>query len=94
MDATRTKPTVFVSSTCLDLKQIREDVKEFLDSNYGFNTILSEFESFPIDPCVGTFENCLRNVDELAEIFVLIIYQFFHLTISFLSFICSCVIWF
>lgn len=32
MDATRTKPTVFVSSTCLDLKQIREDVKEFLDS--------------------------------------------------------------
>ena len=53
MDATRTKPTVFVSSTCLDLKQIREDVKEFLDSNYGFNTILSEFESFPIDPCVG-----------------------------------------
>ena len=25
MDATRTKPTVFVSSTCLDLKQIRED---------------------------------------------------------------------
>lgn len=73
MDATRTKPTVFVSSTCLDLKQIREDVKEFLDSNYGFNTILSEFESFPIDPCVGTFENCLRNVDELAEIFILII---------------------
>lgn len=42
MDATRTKPTVFVSSTCLDLKQIREDVKEFLDSNYGFNTILQQ----------------------------------------------------
>ena len=56
MDATRTKPTVFVSSTCLDLKQIREDIKEFLDSNYGFDTILSEFESFPIDPCVGILD--------------------------------------
>lgn len=73
MEATRIKPTVFVSSTCYDLKQIREDLKEFFDENYGFHTILSEFNSFPIDPCVGTFENCLSNVDRIAEIFILIV---------------------
>ena len=35
--------------------------------------MLSEFDSFPIDPCIGTFENCLSNVDNVADIFVLII---------------------
>ena len=64
---------VFVSSTCYDLKQIRADMKEFLESNYGFEAMMSEFDSFPIDPCVGTFENCLSNVDQCADIFVLIV---------------------
>ncbi len=35
--------------------------------------MLSEFNSFPIDPCVGTFENCLANVDECADMFILIV---------------------
>ena len=35
--------------------------------------MLSEFNSFPIDPCVGTFENCLSNVDKCADIFILIV---------------------
>ena len=35
--------------------------------------MLSEFNSFPIEPCEGTFENCLNNVDQYADIFVLII---------------------
>ena len=63
MDNYRHKPAVFVSSTCYDLKQIREDMKEFIENNYGFDAMLSEFDSFPIDPCKGTFENCLDNVD-------------------------------
>ena len=67
------KPTVFVSSTCYDLKQVREDLKEFIENNYGFEALLSEFDSFPIDPCVGTFENCLNNVDKHAGVFILII---------------------
>lgn len=66
-------PTIFVSSTCFDLKQVREDLKEFIESNYGFNAMLSEFDSFPIDPCIGTYENCINNVDQQADIFILII---------------------
>lgn len=73
MESVRHKPVVFVSSTCYDLKQIREDLKDFFEENYGFQTMLSEFDSFPIDPCKGTFENCIENVDKAADVFVLII---------------------
>lgn len=73
MDNIRKKPVVFVSSTCYDLKQIREDIKDFFEENYGFEAMLSEFDSFPIEPCVGTFENCLNNVDKCADFFVLIV---------------------
>ena len=69
----RRKPVVFVSSTCYDLKQVRVDIKDFLEEDYGFEAMLSEFDSFPIDPCKGTFENCLSNVDQYADVFVLIV---------------------
>ena len=42
MNDLRKTPSVFVSSTCYDLKQIREDMKEFIENNYGFAAILSE----------------------------------------------------
>lgn len=73
MESMRRKPVVFVSSTCYDLKQVREDLKDYFEDNYGFQTMLSEFDSFPIVPCKGTFENCIENVDKVADIFVLII---------------------
>ena len=66
-------PTVFVSSSFYDLKQIREDIRVFLQNNYNFDVMLSEFDSFPVDPCIGTFENCLKNVDDCADIFILIV---------------------
>ena len=69
----RNIPTVFVSSTCYDLKQVRVDIKDFFESTYGFNAILSEFNSFPIDPSIGTCDNCLNNVDNYADLFILII---------------------
>ena len=69
----RKKPTVFVSSTCYDLKQVREDIKDFFENTYGFEAILSEFNSFPIDPAIGTCDNCLNNVDNYADFFILII---------------------
>ena len=72
MNTDRRTPVVFVSSTCYDLKQVREDLKDFFENNYGFQAMLSEFDSFPIDPCIGTFENCLSNVDQSADIFILI----------------------
>lgn len=73
MESKKTKPVVFVSSTCYDLSQVREDLKDFISDNYGFEPMLSEFDSFPVDPCIGTFENCLSNVDNYADIFVLVI---------------------
>ena len=73
MERKRTKPVVFVSSTCYDLSQVREDLKDFISDDYGFEPMLSEFDSFPIDPCIGTFENCLSNVDNYADVFVLVI---------------------
>ncbi|MGL9768991.1 hypothetical protein IGK31_003075 [Enterococcus sp. DIV1288f] len=35
--------------------------------------LLSEYSSFPIDPSLGTVDNCLRVVQERADIFILII---------------------
>lgn len=73
MNFERKTPTVFVSSTCYDLKQVRADLKEFFEETYGFNAILSEFDSFPIDTNIGPVENCLHNVDAYADFFILII---------------------
>jgi hypothetical protein len=66
------EPSVFVSSTCYDLRQVRADMKQFIES-FGFKPVLSEYPSFPIDPDVGTIENCLIAVENYANIFVLII---------------------
>lgn len=65
-------PSIFVSSTCYDLSQIRMDLKIFIEQ-MGFEPILSEFNSFPLDPNLGTVENCLRVVQERTDLLVLII---------------------
>jgi hypothetical protein len=66
------RPSVFVSSTCFDLKQVRTDIKLFLEG-IGLEPILSEFNTFPVDPGVGTVENCIKAVQDRADIFVLIV---------------------
>lgn len=64
--------SVFVSSTCYDLSQIRSDLREFF--NYcGYNPILSEYRDFPINPTNGTVDNCLSAVKDNADIFILIV---------------------
>ena len=83
MNNIRHNPIVFVSSTCYDLRHVREDLKNFFEDNYGFQAMLSEFESFPVDPCKGTFENCIENVDKAADIFILIVgNRYGHITDS------------
>lgn len=67
------KPSVFISSTCYDLKQIRADIKKFLEDDLGYHAILSEYDSFPLDTDLSTVDNCIRVVKEKADIFVLII---------------------
>ena len=63
------RPAVFVSSTCYDLKQIRH----FIEDDLGYEAILSEYDSFPIDPDKDTINNCLRVVEQRADIMVLIV---------------------
>jgi hypothetical protein len=65
-------PTAFVSSTCYDLSQVRADLKDFL-SDLGFEPLLSEISSFPVNPHSTTIENCVNAVKERADIFVLLL---------------------
>lgn len=67
------KPTIFISSTCYDLKQIRNDIRAFFLEQLGYDILLSEYDSFPLDPLAGTVDNCLRVVDERADILILIV---------------------
>ncbi|HEX8843473.1 MAG TPA: DUF4062 domain-containing protein [Pyrinomonadaceae bacterium] len=68
MGRTRT----FVSSTCFDLGQVREDIRTCL-LQFGHEPLLSEYPSFPVLPDLGTVENCKRNVRENTDLFVLIV---------------------
>lgn len=65
-------PTIFVSSTCYDLSQIRDNIREFIES-LGYDPLLSEHNTFPVDPSQNTVTNCIKNVRDRADIFVLII---------------------
>ena len=67
------KPTVFISSTCYDLSQVRKDLRLFIEDGFNFSAALSEFDSFPISPDMDTVENCLHVARDYADIFVLII---------------------
>ena len=50
-------PCVMVSSTFYDLRQIRDDLRQFIEG-LGYRSLLSEHPSFPIDPDATTIENC------------------------------------
>lgn len=66
------KVNVFVSSTCYDLSQIRNDIKQCI-LDLGHNPILSELKDFPIDTKLTSSENCINAVKNEADIFILII---------------------
>lgn len=65
-------PCVMVSSTFYDLRQIRDDLRQFIEG-LGYRPLLSEHPSFPIDPDTTTIENCRRRVEQDADILVLVI---------------------
>lgn len=64
--------TLFVSSTCYDLAQLRADLRDFAKS-IGFEPILSELDTFPVDPSRDTVENCINVVRTRADVFVLVV---------------------
>lgn len=66
-------PCVMISSTCYDLHQVRADLEQFITCNLGYQALLSEYRSFPIDPDKTTIENCRNRVLRSADILVLIL---------------------
>src|SRR5260370_34240495 len=66
-------PGVMVSSTCYDLRQIREDLRRFLQDEMGYRPLLSEHPSFPLNPDAKTVDNCRERVERDADILVLVI---------------------
>lgn len=66
-------PTVMVSSTFFDLKQVRADLRAFLEEELGYTSLLSQYGSFPVDPDLDTVENCRRRVEENADLLLLVI---------------------
>lgn len=64
-------PRVFVSSTCYDLRYIRENLRFFI-KNMGFEPILSEEGSVYYDPKLHVQDACLAEVPN-CQMFVLII---------------------
>lgn len=64
--------SLFVSSTCYDLKSLREHLRAEIES-WGHDPVLSEYPSFPVSPELSTVENCKRVVRERADLLVLIV---------------------
>lgn len=63
---------IFVSSTCYDLKEVREEISNFIHS-LGHLAFLSENRSFPVMPEMSGIDNCKRNVRENTDLFLLIV---------------------
>ena len=63
---------IFISSTCYDLSQVRQNLRDFI-SGLGHTPMMSEQNDFPIDPQLDNWENCINAVKKYADIFVLII---------------------
>jgi Domain of unknown function (DUF4062) len=66
-------PRVMISSTFYDLRQVRSDLVDFLVDELGFEPLVSELSSFPVDPDADTIENCKRRVERDADVLVLVI---------------------
>lgn len=64
--------SIFVSSTCYDLRALREHLRSEI-SGWGHDPVLSEYPSFPVSPDLTTVENCKKVVRERADVFVLVI---------------------
>lgn len=64
-------PRVFVSSTCYDLRYVRENLKYFIRT-IGYEPVLSDDGDVYYDPSSHTHDACLREVEN-CQLFVLII---------------------
>jgi hypothetical protein len=64
--------SLFVSSTCFDLRSLREHIRKEIEE-WGHDPVLSEYPSFPVSPDLSTVENCKKVVRDRADVLVLIV---------------------
>ena len=64
-------PKVFVSSTCFDLGEVRDQLNRFIRS-FGFDPVLSEHGDVFYHPDLHTHESCIHEVAN-CQLFILII---------------------
>lgn len=64
-------PKVFISSTCFDLGEIRDQLQKFVRS-FGFEPILSEYGDIFYHPNLHTHDSCIYEVSN-CQLFILII---------------------
>jgi len=64
-------PKVFISSTCIDLKYIRSNLKSMIEL-LGYEPILSEYGKVFFDPEEHTHDSCINEIEN-CQLFVLII---------------------
>ena len=55
-----------------DLSELRAQLGQFVE-DLGWRPVMSEHDSFPIDPDQTTVENCRRNVRANADVFVMVV---------------------
>ncbi len=66
-------PTLMVSSTYYDLRELRQQLSAFVERDLAYRVLISESPNFPIDPDAEAIENCRRRVEENADILILVI---------------------
>lgn len=64
-------PKVFISSTCFDLKELRDSLSRFVKS-FGFEPVLSEHGDVFYHPDLHTHEACVHEVSN-CQMFILLI---------------------
>ena len=67
----RAPKRIFLSSTCIDLKDARADFKSLLEG-LGYSVLASEYPDFPVNPGLHNHDNCILTVD-IADLYLLII---------------------
>lgn len=65
------KPRIFVSSTVLDMEDLRGAIKFFMEG-YGFEVQMSEYPNFDIDVDSSKIDACLKNISR-CQYFILMI---------------------
>ena len=64
-------PKIFVSSTCYDLKEIRDNLYEFIDS-LGYTPVFSDKNDVFYHPDLHTHDACIKEIEN-CQIFILIV---------------------